>query len=234
MKGFGLVSIIIVVAIAVGSVAGGWYLYNTLGDNSQSTEAQLESQQTEQTDNQDDGGMRDRGSIIDLLSMNATLQCDFNYTDTEANAVMNGSGYFAGDKMRVDFTSNYADTTQSGSMIKNGGYLYIWGDGMDQGIKMQIDPEDVESSLGEYLGDQETTALNPNQEVDYNCNPWIANSSRFDVPADIQFMDLTSTMQNLQENLEQTTDGQEVDLCAVCNALPADQQATCKAQLECQ
>lgn len=236
MKGEGLVKIVVGIAVIIAILLAGWYLYLTIGKKPDtSMESPIDNAQSTETQNSDDqGGMSNSGSFMDLLALNATLECTFSSNNPNNNSSIEGTSYLAGTKMRVDYTSKYGETQQTGSMIKNGDYMYVWGDSMPQGVKMKIDPANIKSTLEEaQKGSSTPNSFDPTTNVDYNCKPWVAGTTKFDPPTDIEFTDLSSVMDNLKEVNDKMGSGSE-DICNVCASLPSDQQAACKIQLGCQ
>lgn len=80
-------------------------------------------------------------------------------------------------------------------MISDDEYMYTWSPQYkDQGMKMKIiEPEETADN------DNETSngAINLDDKVNVKCSPWLVDNSKFTIPKDIQFSDLSEMMKNI-------------------------------------
>lgn len=129
-----------------------------------------------------------KGSLRSLIAAGKNVNCEINYPDGNTK----GTTYVSGNKIRGDFTVKGPDNKEiSSHMINDGTYAYIWTDLSKTGTKMKIDP--VKPSV---TPSAQTQSADLDREVDLKCSPWSIDNSKFSIPSDIQFSDLTSVMKN--------------------------------------
>ena len=88
--------------------------------------------------------------------------------------------------MRGDFTSVSAGQSIKSHMITDQGYIYVWTDMMDQGFKMSANTNST--------GEDENSSVDVNQEIEWDCEPWSEDSSMFNLPSGIKFMEMGGAM----------------------------------------
>lgn len=162
-----------------------------------------------------------KGSFASLMRMGKSYECTFEYNDGEnasSGVVYMTSG---ADRLRGDFsvTENAADSMEI-HMIRGGGYNYLWGSSMPQGIKMAVTNE-------EMLFEDDTNSP-VDEDVDYDCRYWSVDSDKFSLPSDVEFQDMTA----FQANMEASTGTNQ---CQACDMIgDANAKASCKAALGCE
>lgn len=154
-----------------------------------------------------------KGSLRSLIAAGKNVNCEINYPDGSTK----GTTYVSGNKMRGDFTVKGPDDKEIAShMINDGTYAYIWTDTAKQGTKVKIDA--VKPSVSPNA---QTQGADLDSEVDLKCSPWSVDDSKFTVPADIQFSDLSSIIKNSTGSATSKVDK------SVCDQIP---DATAKAE----
>ena len=86
--------------------------------------------------------------------------------------------------------------------IGDGETMYVWN---DQGIalKMTMPKEDeVAKDAQTEATDVQTETTDVNQEVDYRCGGWTGDQDKFKLPANIEFVDVSSTVDSLKQKSE--------------------------------
>ena len=79
------------------------------------------------------------------------------------------------------------------------------------------------------IGDQESSSIK-DENIDYNCKPWIVDNSFFTPPSNIEFVDLSQEVLQIEETVEQVEEAQ----CSACDQLPAGQgKEECRQSLGC-
>jgi len=107
-------------------------------------------------------------------------------TITYPNNGGSGTVYVSGQKFRGDFTTKIADGKETTSqVVSDGVYTYVWSSESPTGIKMKIDVTSPTASA-------QTGNFNLDQQVGLNCSPWVVDASKFTIPTNIQFTDLSS------------------------------------------
>lgn len=183
-------------------------------------------------------GMR---SLKDLLAVGSAQKCTF--TQSAETGGSSGVVYTAGGRMRGDFTSNAAGQTMESHMIVKDDTSYMWGAGMEQGIKMSFASiEDAQANAP-----QGTRSVDVNQKLDYDCGGWSADGRMFELPGDIEFMDMSSMMEGMMnkampqgipsEGMMPNAPNGTLDMkamqCKACDSAPPEAQAECRAALGC-
>jgi hypothetical protein len=167
-----------------------------------------------------------------LIAQNVAQECTFT-TASEGTETF-GTVYVANGMMRTDIQTRTAQgPLQKSSMIHDGAFLYVWGDQMEQGIKMAV--PDTTTSTDTAPTNTPQTPIDLNQEVTYDCAPSSPSSSVFVVPTTIMFVDMQSMLQGVPEAKKATEDSLDLtaDACAACEQLPKEQQLQCRQALKC-
>jgi hypothetical protein len=175
------------------------------------------------------------GSIIDLFKKGKNLKCVVT-AKLEDNSIVKQDMYISGEKMRMDFVTSAqlpeGKKEIESHMISDKDTAYIWTSMDKNGSKMTL--TQVQSSEGTPAdsaskGDYEEFK----KPVDYTCEPWlIVDNSKFEIPSDITFTDITAQLKNLQNQLK--TPDLTQNACKACDSLGnADMVAKCKQQAGC-
>jgi len=163
------------------------------------------------------------GSIFDLIKLGKTVKCTYNMGTQEMSIA--GTTYVSGKNVRGDFES--VDPTGNkiqSHVISDGTWMYTWTSAAPQGFKTNI--SDAESRISAPDTGDKVNETNEAQNLDtfkknldYKCNPWIEDTSLFQVPSDIKFTDFSEGLSNV---------------CAACDYIPSEEEkSTCKEQLGC-
>ncbi len=149
------------------------------------------------------------GNFMELLKLGKNYSCEFDYEDDQGNTT-NGKVYVSesGDKLRGEFEMTQADGTAiTTSILRIGDYNYMWTAALPQGFKYAITEEDT-SFFGETADDSmQTSGFDADLDMDFDCDSWRVDSSMFEVPEDIEFM-------------EASTNTYADDPCAACDMVP--------------
>ena len=175
------------------------------------------------------------GSFADLISKGQNFACNF-VTPDDAGNVTAGSTYVAegGAKVSAQFTTEVDGKKTTGNVIRDGEYNYIWTSDQAQGIKTKI-TEDDKSLFGADASKSESTGLTDQEQVDFDCNPWTVDNSKFTPPSDIEFVDASEFMMQMQKDsgsAEESSTSSAKD-CSTCDQVPAAAQAQCRQALGC-
>jgi hypothetical protein len=154
---------IIAAVVVIGG--GAWYF------SSKGTDTGMMASNGEEKKESNEGS----GTFADLVGRAGSWQCHVK-TNVE-NAPSEGTSYVAGGKVSADFTSTVAGKNITSHMISSDGYVYTWSDAYPQGMKMK-QPE----------GANPYTA-----NVEYSCEGWAEDASKFVPPASVSFIEFGST-----------------------------------------
>ena len=141
-------------------------------------------------------------SLRDLLAMGQNQKCtvstsavdetDGTKTDTQ------GTIYISGKKMAQEVIVTSTDKEMPSvnmSMVSDGTYMYTWNpQKKDQGMKLKITESE---GTTETKGNTAKGAVNFDEKVNVKCSPWIVDNSKFTVPTDVNFTDLSEVMKNI-------------------------------------
>lgn len=211
-KGIGILAVIAVIAV-LAALGGGVYL---------ATQNRVEIETSDADD--DVETVESATSLRSLLSLGRDVVCTFSRVD-EMSAV-SGVVYVADQNIRGDFDVRTESTgTMKGHMIKVGNEIYTWSDAFTQGVKLAVDAEAEMKS-------NEQNPVGLDDEVEYECDSWNKDASKFSVPGNINFIELNAGASGTIETGAPIESG--VPQCAACRNLPdGDAQAACLAVLGC-
>lgn len=181
-----------------------------------------------QEEQKDDGLFK--GSFRDLMKMGKSMKCEIVYSDQEMEST--SMIYVSDNKIRNDVEVKDADgKTIVSHTIIDGDWMYLWTDGQKQGTKMKIEeqqaeqpevPEEVEANL-QHSRPQESEKRNLDEEFDYKCSPWIVDNSKFIPPTNIEFVDYSAVMEEMQMQAEEA----KKEACQMCDDLPEPAKSQC-------
>jgi hypothetical protein len=83
----------------------------------------------------------------------------------------------------VDFSGKAAGMTITGHVIQTEGYAYTWTDLMPQGVKVHVDAAPAAAT---------TQGFDSSTQVEYSCNEWTVDESKFAVPTSVTFTEFTA------------------------------------------
>jgi hypothetical protein len=127
------------------------------------------------------------GSIKDLKDRGGDYKCVFDQNISGSQT--SGTAFISGNKLRLD--SKSVTQILSGSMnieshvISDGTLIYVWSSMMPTGIKMSVPDENATTSI------ETTQGFDYDQVLDYQCAPWVVDTTEFDLPATIEFKELS-------------------------------------------
>lgn len=162
------------------------------------------AKETQNTTKSESLGSATKGSIASLLAAGKNVSCTMTNPDGKGT----GAIYVSGKKVRGDFTTMTDPSKEfKSSMIQDGEYAYMWSDADKKGTKFKVSaiPTPTPNSAST------TDAVDINQEVDMNCSTWTVDPSKFIVPADVQFTDMSAMMEGMQG--QGTTNNSQKSIC---------------------
>ncbi len=131
-------------------------------------------------------GTSSSGSIRDLLALGKNLMCTID--ESSATSTVTGTMYISGNMMSGEFTSSSKGSLGMIShMIRNGDTVYAWS--ASQGAKMTFTNLTGTSA-------QSKSSVNLDQKVGYKCSDWSVDNSKFAVPTNVKFTDVSAMMNN--------------------------------------
>lgn len=204
---------IIAAVIAVVVIVGGVY---AVTQNNKNTEVASNTE----SENRAEGATAETASIKSLMQKGGSQQCTFSTVADGSKS--DGTIYLAGGKMRGDFDVITENVTVMSHTIFDGTTSYIWTHDAGEGLKMNVDPADIES----YADNQPISA---DKNLEFECKSWNEDSSKFVPPSDVKFNDLPAMPSgNALPNNADTKAMQQ----AICNNLPEPSKSECLAAVK--
>lgn len=223
------IGVLIIIAAAV----GGYVFLNRSAMNPSAVQTENEAMTPVETTN--------RTSLKSFMSMGGTQKCEFNDSDTGSA----GTVYLNSGEMRGDFTSKIAEKQTSTHMINDGSSMYIWMDDQTTGFKTTLASVEEMSQREGTTGVSQTVDINKQslamltKQVDYKCESWTVDPTKFAVPVEVKFQDMAEMLKNLPNMMQSGSPSASVKIpssaeaCVACNNLEGDAQTQCKRVLKC-
>lgn len=159
-------------------------------------------------------------SLKELIAGGVSQSCTYSADKTSGTIYM-GSGKVRADINMAESAENVQTSTSH--MIILNGENYIWVEGKNTGYKMTYNPEASPSSTGNLSSNY---SLDPNTNMNYNCTPWLIDDTKFTLPKDVNFLDITK--------LNNQNTSTEIDSkCSYCETLASDDKTKCLVALKC-
>ena len=232
-------TLIPIIALIVIIAAVGGYMVLSSSQSPVSESPSVSSRETSEGQAADTGdkmtedSMSEKTSLKNLMMTLVNQKCTF--TDTESGS--GGVVYIAKGSVRGDFTTQNEGSTVESHMISNEKEAYIWMDGLQTGIKLELDAMEDVNDTG-FNNAPKTVDIN--ETVDYSCTPWVPDESKFVLPTDRSFTDMSAAMEDVMESVQELQPGQDdtgtLDLetaCAACDQTPEEYREQCRAALGC-
>ena len=129
--------------------------------------------------------------------------------------------------MRGDSTITMSNNTSVEShFISMDNAMYTWSPLMPQGYKIVVDEESLDT---EEPGNIPEQAKALQESFDYKCLPWIPDQSLFELPTDVEFVDLSELTKTVE------TPGETGNTCALCDLMETEEQkAQCLKSMNCE
>ncbi len=140
-----------------------------------------------------------KSTLKTLLGMGKSLNCTYEFTDTENKLSTKGTTYISGKKFATDIEmTSPADTKKTliNHMISDGEYIYTWEDQKNTGMKIKLETPS-ESEAKTVKTDVAGAKEDMEKEYDMKCSPWGVDQSKFTLPTNIKFTDLSEMMKNI-------------------------------------
>jgi len=165
-------------------------------------------------------------SLKDLIAKNLAETC------TYSNDAGSGTVYVNSGKVRGDFEVNVSGQIQKSHMIIDGNTSYVWMEGENTGYKMTFDPNQVQPTTAEVTSAPQES-FSADRVMNYDCKPWVVDSSLFTLPSDIKFTEFTVPTGMMQVSGASPSAGSNSSQCAYCDSLTGDSKTQCLTALHC-
>lgn len=149
-------------------------------------------------------------SLRDLIAKNIPQKCI--WTDNSQDTESSGSMIISGQKFNQKITIKQDGVTSNMYSISDGVYVYTWQDNADKNtptaFKMKLDVvQDSQDKLNDQEEMEEDDYSESNQSIDldqdynYNCSPTMVSDSDFQPPKDIEFVDYSQFLEDIQSKM---------------------------------
>jgi len=152
------------------------------------------------------------GTILSLIQGGKTIACTITYPNDKGT----GTIYVGSDKKFAgDFNMKGTDNANVvAHMVSDGTYVYIWSAAMPMGIKMSL------VAARNAAGNTQTNqSVNLNQNVNMQCNPWTVDESKFTLPTNVNFTDMSNLTNPAQPNSVAPQTGTGTTGTSPCNQI---------------
>lgn len=166
-------------------------------------------------------------SLKELIAGGVSQQCTFS--DDSSGAQTAGTVYVGGGKVRGDFSATSQGKVMGMHMIADGVTMHTWIDGMTSGFSTSMDAT--------QSGTNTQQSFDSDKKIDYRCEPWATDDSKFVLPSGITFQDMAAMMQGTMQGTGAGTVPQmqaTTAQCQACDQLPDAQKSACRTALKCQ
>lgn len=162
-------------------------------------------------------------SLKELIGKGIAQSC--TYTSDKAQ----GTIYMSGGNVRADIDTMVGSVSTKAHMLMMDKTGYIWTDGMTTGFKMAYDLNATPVPGASPSNAQQ--AIDANASMNYNCSPWVADASKFTLPAGIKFATFAMPAAGSAQPAPQQ--GASSSQCSYCDSLSGDAKTQCLAALKC-
>lgn len=182
-RGVGVLAVVLVLAVLAVIGAG---VYNARQNESEDTEdSEFEGDMAATTSAQMSGSR-----LRDLFNLGRDAVCTFSGSESGVESF--GTVYVSGNMMRGDFTMKATSTgTVNTHMVRKSDEVYVWTGA--QGAKMDIGDLLVKSTTTA----QSNASLDLDRRLDYKCESWGKDESKFALPSNVKFTDLSAMMKGV-------------------------------------
>lgn len=145
------------------------------------------------------------GSMQDLIARGKSLKCTYKTSSSDGGDEYETVMYISGGNVKTETEIKTEEgKTMENHMAINKDWMYMWNSFMPKGMKADMSkmPEMDNVTDSDINKDMANLAKN----MDYKCRTWIPNSSKFKIPTDIQFEDITEMMAGMAEEIGNMTE----------------------------
>ncbi|MFW5884958.1 MAG: hypothetical protein ACOCUF_01895 [Patescibacteria group bacterium] len=166
----------------------------------QQNQNQQSDQQSDKKQSREQEGAEESftGSIADLMKRGNALKCEWSMDDSGQKG--EGVVYVSGEDYRQEVNLTEPQTMKAYS-VSDGEFIYNWTDQAKQGMKMKKSKAESQQAQ-QQEADQEPNTVDINENIDFNCSGWSVDESKFNLPEDIDFIDLDEQMNQMQGQVE--------------------------------
>ena len=197
-------------------------------ENSKEVSKTEQNQKSDKSDNTDGNYFE---TMSDLMARGKNMKCTYTQKVDGENTA-DGVVYMADKNVRVEITANKG-TAREGKMysITDHEWSYSWTEGSPKGFKMTLEATELDKK-------QKESVSNMAKEIDFKCKPWKKDNSKFKVPSNIEFEDMSELAKSLGDidlgkEVENAKTQGDAFICNICKTVPVEGQAECLGDVVC-
>lgn len=167
-------------------------------------------------------------TMTDLLARGKTMKCTY-HQEVEGGGTADGIVYMADGNSLVEIiTNDTADLGKIYALITNE-WHYSWVDGAPGGFKMTVEAAEMDEKM-------KNSVSKMTDEIDFECKKWKKDNSKFKVPSNVNFQDMSGIMEGFDTG-KAMDEIENIDtnkiICDLCKNAPASEQAECLGDVVC-
>ncbi len=176
-----LISVLVVGVVVVGG-------YLALNKNKVSTDTQKEASNTETDTKTAEQPAGKKMAFSEFVKTGGSYKCEVKQYLSDMNN--SGTVYINGGNISGEYTTVAEGRTIDTSFIMKDGYSYTWSSMFpSMGFKIKVNTSAAGANANASASG--TYSWNANQIGDYNCEAWTLDASKFALPANITFKDMS-------------------------------------------
>jgi len=164
------------------------------------------------------------GSLKDLMAKGGSETCSYSTDKSQ------GTVYMSGGKVSSDINTTVGSVVEKAHMIIANNFFYLWMDGKTTGYKMAYNPNATPVPAGEKTNNA-SGMIDPNTQMNFKCNSWSVDSTKFDLPAGVTFSAISLPSQGASTGSPAA--GGANSLCSNCDSLSGTEKTQCLTALKC-
>ena len=168
-----LIGLVILVAVVVGA-------YFVFGGNKGAENEELGNENEEQTSGK-------KMAFSEFLKQGGAYKCEVKQSMSDLEN--SGTMYVSGGNLRGEFSTVAEGKTFLSSFLSRDGYTYTWSS-MTPGMGFKIKAEAETSDEGADING--TYAWSADQIGDYNCENWVVDATKFELPKNVTFQEIAN------------------------------------------
>jgi hypothetical protein len=171
--------------------------------------------------------------LADLMAKKSPVNCQVSFDQNGTTQTQ--SIYFDGTNLRTDMVMTIAGQQNTTHIVIKDSWEYMWSDSAIAGMTANTGTKINFSQLQKPQTPVATGTtpsnggLDTQKTMNFSCTPWIVDASKFDLPANIKFQDLTSLTQMVVPAAGGAPEA-PASACDMCKIVPAgDARTQCEA-----
>ena len=174
------------------------------------------------------------GTLSDLMAKKTPVNCQVSFEQNGMTQTQ--SMYFDGGNLRTDVVMNVGGKQNTAHVVLKDGWEYMWSEGGVSGaadnIGTKINVSEVKKQQAQVAGGAapNNAGIDTQKTMNFSCVPWMPDASQFELPANIQFQDMTTLVPSAAGSAPAVGAGgapaAPANLCDVCKNIPAGSART--------